>query len=472
VEVMVKIFIGLLFFLTYILGAFIFVFDQVNPLAFVFCLVAILSCLVLIFGFWNKSKEFQKKKTFEFVRYFYNGFVVLGICSLICFLSLKFNSFVDLTSSKLNKLTSRSQEILKEVSLPLKIKVLAYKKDWIYLEEILELFKQENRYIDYELKIPEQEETLIREFQIQNFPVAIYEYKVQRILGKEFSAKAITLKIQDLLEQQKIKVCWLIDKKSVPLDQTPRGASYLQNEIVTQGYDFMEATESTNKDSCGLFLGFNYENFEELERITKLEIPMVIGFDPDFTKSPEAKKWDFLGKFGGQNKPIINAEASQLKLETLNLFFEERELFFPLSFYFEKIENIEIKLSTKEFPLTWAEGDLEGLLQRAQASFDPILDKKGPLGVVVKSGNKILLGSAQFINNNYAQKFPMNSIFLMNQIEELMGRTKGLIRPYQPKSILRFTEQSLKFFRYGLLFALPLFFLILSYFRFRWNKSL
>jgi ABC-type uncharacterized transport system involved in gliding motility auxiliary subunit len=405
-----------------------------------------LSFLLLVF---RREQFFKFVKTNYFKNlsfHFINAILVFCLLSIINYLGNKNYIEFDLTSSKRNSLTEQSLNVLRMVDSPLKLTLFSKRENWAGGLSLLKLYQAQNKNIlidaiDVDLKPElvkskgiEQNGTVVIDFKNkESMFVMTDELSVTNALLKSVRKEEITLYLTtghnelsctDQSEEGIFSLCRKLEKqnylvKTIDLTATKRIPSdatavlilgpikkFLPSEV-NQLREYLEFGGS-------LFLGLApsfdlniYENLIELAKSYGLQLGNDIVIDRLSTvQGTEA------------TIPIVNKYNTE---HPITMGFNQRTIF-PLSSSVRIIpgnDSATILASTSDFPGSWAEADIKGVL-KGKAFFKEGKDLKGPVGLIgvgesvgeLPSSRLVLLGSSSFLVNAYQQQSANATLFL------------------------------------------------------------
>jgi len=100
------------------------------------------------------------------------AFSLLGVLIIINYVIAIKTSYIDITKNKVHTLSSATQELLKDINYPIKIKAFYLLRDQQYISLLLDLYKKENKLITYEIYDPIKNPVVAEKNDIQ-FPRTI-----------------------------------------------------------------------------------------------------------------------------------------------------------------------------------------------------------------------------------------------------------------------------------------------------------
>ncbi len=471
------------FLLLYSLGALVLVFPE-QYTSFKWSLFG----FILFFGLliWAKSGWKPPWKGIgERFNQVMNIFLVGVFFSLLGYTAYQ-NPFIwDMTEQKVNKVSESTQAVLKKVKEPLKITVLAEKKNWQQINDFFTFFTAVQSNIKVEMFSPDQRPTLLQTLGIKKVPAYLYEYKKQTRVGYHLNEIELIKKTNSLLGVQPKNLCWVEGFAGVePADTGRTGGSYLKSLIELEGYHLI--TTDKPLDSCDSYvaLGFNSTETQDVERLKSFlgKKPFLLAIDPDLKKSRPQAFSGILKEAGIEvnNNVVIDRESQKLTGQVVNLSLAPGEhkifqglsnpLMLPLSTSFKVAESVQKLLITAQFPKSWAETDLDSLVKSGEVSFSS-QDIQGPIPVMVEttlnSQPLFVVGTSQFVTNAF-KSYSENFHFFLNLVSTLLGEdVLAGTRPQIKNEILQFNQSQLNLVTYLCLIVTPLSFLLIAFYCYR-----
>ena len=199
--------------------------------------------------------QFRQTKTFEAL---INGttatIAILVIFALINFMAIRHGTRFDLTENKLFTIAPQSQEIVKNLSQPLKIWVFDHNIDQ-ELKNLLENYTRYSDKLEFEFVDPQIEIGLAEQFKVQSFGEVYLEYgeKREKIsmtrndFGGNISETAITNAIFRIQSDRIFRIDFLQGHGEPKLDAAEGGFTQAIGQLQDQGYQVRELNLITQR---------------------------------------------------------------------------------------------------------------------------------------------------------------------------------------------------------------------------------
>ena len=406
----------------------------------------------------NKSKVvfWQKRSTKAVTKALLTTTIIIFILGVINFFAIRHTNRWDLTENKIYTLSPQSQEIVRNLSQPLKVWVFDREKD-PNLETLLENYQRYSNNFQFEIVDPDLKVGLAQKFNIQSLGDIYLEYgdKKQQILigetafGENLTESQLTNAIVKIKRDRNYNIYFLQGHGEASLETVEGGLSQAVKSIEMKGYtvntlnlvtsskipdgtDVIVIAGATRKllpaeenrlkqylDSGGSILLMLAPNTEpgltsllkdwgiELDNRLIIDVSQrgnILGLGP---AAP------IISNYG--EHPITNKFSNGL-----SIFPESRPLKIIKQ---EPIEATSLVITNDE---SWAESNLT----TEEITFNPQEDTPGPLNIAIAlSRNQptrsrmVIFGSSTFASNGWFEQQLNGDIFL-NSINWLIGENK------------------------------------------------
>ncbi len=475
----------------------------------------------LIFYHFEKIKKFIKE--FEWGVYSLKASYILAVIGILVVINLIANKrFIrkDLTAEKRYTLSEHTLNLLKEIEKADKrVKVIFFRSEVPLIESVDDLLKEYKARcskIEVEFIDPDRNPQMAKEYNIRSiglpyggyrlygtiiflcsglkevFDVIKFDYRQvggrfqpQLVLKKNLE-KEISSAILRVTKEKK-KVYFVEGHGEVDLEDEDKTGWYkTKQQIAGENYIvdkvYLPSLGRVPADCDVLIIGAPQKNFgaKEIEVLNKyLESGghLLLMLEPfvnvDF--NPLLNKWGIKTS----NKFVVDPGSSYWFQPIIPLVTEynyhkiteklKYATFFPtvapVEVMDKKPEGVDITIIAKTSADSWIESNLKS----RSVKFNPGIDKKGPIPIMVaiekKQGNKstriVVIGDADFASN-YSITSYGNLDLLLNTINWLAGKEELIgIRSKTPEvREIILTKEKLKFVLYSCVFILPLLIII------------
>lgn len=408
--------------------------------------------LVLI---WLNKKEFQsyyESPRFRFTsQAVFSGIILFCLLSLLNYLVYKHPIASDLTVYKLHTLTRQSQRVLAELEQPIVFKIFSSKTQSRALAALVELYRQENSKISYEVIDPNLRPDLAEEYLIQNEGRMVATLGKKRAYVKTNNELGITNALVALSIDKKTTICFLEGHGEGNFkDESGRGFSGARQLLLTSGLNTLDLILETEKEvpeACrALVIWGAKDNFsdETVEKILKAKdrgIGLMIAVKGELTGAKNDSIEKILAVLGTKVQHSValdleqNVEGSGGTMPLVNRYPDGHpitENFQKLSFYPLSVSFIKDRGAKLFRPIVqtmgqeaWGELSLNEIVEK-KPKFDQGADHPGPLSLVValgdtQSGRTLLFGTPDLVANIY-QKFQGNFQLFLNGVNWVSSR--------------------------------------------------
>jgi ABC-type uncharacterized transport system involved in gliding motility auxiliary subunit len=439
-------------------------------------------------------------------RFFKNGaahllraFLVLCILGVINFLAVKNDRSVDLTTQKYHSLSEQSKKIVKDLRSTLKITLFAKRGDWDHYLAILDKYEQASDFIVLEALDIDKSLPLIRKFNITENGSILINYKGREVVSKVQSELTVTNSIIKAIRSREINVYYTTGHGELDFNSKEKlGASFLKRSIESVNYnlrplDLIAENIPSSADAIIIVsprFGFLENELKKIEDHLNRGGNLMVLLQSNLSGTNQSGLYslieknkievvdsiviDRLAKSQGSEftTPIINKYS---EVSSITKSFKGRVLF-PLSTALKLIESQDFEaeklLWTTPFPATWAERDIEGVIN-GKANFDDT-DLKGPITLGISSFNKrnqsklVVFGSGGFVSNAFESQ-SLNFNLFLNALSWALD-DEGIISISRPglknsKVMISLSQETLILF--FLLIFLPTLFFIVAFVLYR-----
>jgi ABC-type uncharacterized transport system involved in gliding motility auxiliary subunit len=445
------------------------------------------------------------KHTYQ-TRFFKNGashlfraFLILSILGIINFLVVKNDNTIDLTTQKYHSLSEQSKKIVRDLKKPLKITLFAKRGDWDHYLSILDKYEQASSFIELEALDIDKSLPLVRKFNITESGSILINYDKREVVTKVNSELTVTNGIIKATRSREINLYYTIGHGELDYNSKEKlGASFLKRSIESVNYNLTSLdllSENIPKSTDAVIIssprfGFMENEIEKLEKYLSSGGNLIVLLQSNISGTNQTQLYslleknkikvieslviDRLAKTQGSEftTPIINKYS---ELSSITKSFKGRVLF-PLSTAIETIADSKFEqvnlLWTTPFPATWAEKDIQGVID-GKANFDST-DLKGPITLGISSFNRenqskiIVFGSGGFVTNAFESQSSNFNLFL-NSLAWVLD-DEGIIsinRPGLKKSKVMISLSQETLILFFLLIFLPTLFFITAFVLYR-----
>ncbi|MEC4804225.1 MAG: Gldg family protein, partial [Jaaginema sp. PMC 1079.18] len=325
------------------------------------------------------------------------------ILALLNFLAVRNPLRFDLTENRIFTLSPQTQEIVADLSQPLKVLVFTPKANPID-REFLENYRRQSSNFEFEFIDPQIEVGLATEFGVGSESEVYLQYgdrtqKVQTLQnGATITESSLTGAIEQILRDRTPHVYILQGHGESPLEESEVGISHAVESLKTSGYE-VEPLNLTQRDSIPadadaiLLLGLQQKLFEgevtALQKYLQQGGSLLLAVDPqtDPGLDPILEDWGILlgdrlaidasgsgSIIGlGPGTPVVTSYG----VHPITADFGDRISVYPLArpVAVKPLKNIQaspLLLTSEE---SWAEADLNS----ESLEFNPEIDIPGPL---------------------------------------------------------------------------------------------
>ncbi len=375
-----------------------------------------------------------------------NVSLVFFILSLINYLGNKNYIEFDLTSSKRNSLTDQTMKVIDLIEGDLKFTLFSKREDWPMGLNLLKLYKAKNKKIQIEAVDVDLRPDLVKNKGIEQNGSVIINYKNKESMFVMTDELSVTNALLKIVRSEDIVLYFSVGHNELSCkDFGDEGVSQLCSRLEKQNYILktldLSQTKSIPSDAKAvLILGpskeFLSSEVSQLEAYLKNGGNMYLALAPTFDENIYDNLLALIKSYGltlGDDivvDRLSTVQGAEATIPIINKYnfehpitagFNQRTIF-PLSASVKTLNGNDgavILASTSEFPASWAETDIKGVLA-GKATFDESKDTKGPVGLLgvseaagkSASSRLVLLGSSSFLVNAYQQKSGNTTLFL------------------------------------------------------------
>ena len=284
------------------------------------------------------------------------------------------------------------------------------------------------------------------QFGVESNGQVVIQYKGKSEVLKKVNELELTKKILKLTGSKRRNLCAIGGHGEYDISTTANnGLSFLKKQIQNSSYSLKEIELRDDLNNCDvlLFIGIKNDLLKNdvlaiMDYIKKGK-SILIALGPNFSEYKRANTYKLLESLGveAKNSVVIDRLSNVHRVDaTINVVdnyskhpivseFKEKA-YMPLNLnlsFDETNTDISALFSSKEFPASWAETDLESL-KKGKATYDS-KDIKGPNHLALAIDNKefffraVIFGSDQFILNAYQGQSSNFNIFF-NSLDWLL----------------------------------------------------
>jgi len=465
---------------------------------------------ILLLALWGVVNRQRFKEGSQLRHIFYSlnfvvlVIVVLGIISVINYVSNDYYHRWDMTANKQYTLSKETDKILSQLKHQLKIIAFFQEGTGGNIRDLLSEYAYINKKVHYEVIDPDKEPTIAKNFGINTNGTLVIQYDNKTIKTEQANENGITNAIVKLLRQNTINVCYITGNGERSLSDTTNvdGFGDFKQALIDQDYKVEELllpsigsipTMCTVVVDAGAIKPFLPSEINALKSYIQNGGYILLMVDPRTNTGIE----DLLSTYGikvGNNVvldqvvrlfqgPALGVEpivTDYSKTSEITKDFRGTTVF-PLVRTVEVTKNNNSNIDIVPIAMTsktsWADADLKDLFEKGIAKFGPNV-VKGPVSVAVagtiKSGNKIariaVFGTSKIATNKYLNAL-YNKDLVMNTVSWLVKEENLItIRPKQnlnnQQMFLTSRQGNMIFYLTVVLIPLILFLgAILAYFR-------
>jgi gliding motility-associatede transport system auxiliary component len=458
VGVILLLFAGIAYFITRMISGYVVAHTILGLLAVIVYLASAKGSIRTFFG--ERSTKYGVSAALYAVLF-------LAVLIAVNYLSTRHHRRFDLTEGGVYSLSPQSLGILQHLDKNLEVNAFVEAGSDPQLRELLESYHYASDKVSYSIIDPDKQPDLAERFKITTIPAVHLQYGDRTNVVNKLTEEEITNGLIKVTRAEKKTIYFLEGHGEPSIDdmEDPKGYGQIKAALDNESYDVKKLVLSegtTIPDDASLVIIAGAEKSLLSHEIQAVDAYLKKGghalFLLRYRNTPELVT--FLQQWGVQvgNDVIVDEQLQLLKGKTLSLtpfvttygahpITEEMSRRGTALTSYGISRSVEPQNGKKGLtsvsiartnPTSWAETDLEGVLQRRTAQFDA-QDRKGPisLAVVVTANLKELgtehdgtarlavFGNTDFANNQFLAQY-FNRDLLLNTINWLVGE-EGLI---------------------------------------------
>ncbi len=386
-----------------------------------------------------------------------NLLFIIGIVICVYYLSEVHEKRVDLTKYGEFSLSKQTKQVLAGLKKDIEIWAFPLPEDRAKYRTILENYASFSSHIKYHIINPERDPLKVKELGVENYGEVVLVCGDKKVTIDELEEAKLTNAIIKVARDKKVTVAFLIGHgEADPHDPEKDGGNYFAKFLTDRGYEVValnlfKAGKISDDIDVLVIAGPKKAPFEgELKQISGFlgkGKPVFLMLDPQTDKSwidwAKTKGICFSGGVivdpasrifsGGYVIPVATRYPTPEVTKDLNL-----ASFFPIAQAVSENKEYAKALRLRWYPvaetskLSW----IEMTPTEKKLSFDPKVDKKGPLtllGVLVGDDYKFAgCGDSDFIRNAYVN-IAGNGELAFKVISYLVG-DEDVLNVQTPKS--------------------------------------
>jgi len=395
----------------------------------------------------KKEKLLSRTKTQMIFKNAITVFLTFLIVGILNYIIIKKSEDIDLTNEKIHSLTDKSFKILSKIDSKLELTVFAQRENWDPYLKLLELYERGSELVSINAVDPVKSPLIASQYGVESNGQILIKFKGKSEVLKKVNELGLTNKILKLTVSKRRNLCAVNGHGEYNIGTTTNnGLSFLNKQIQSSSYALKEIELRDDLNDCDvlLFIGLKSDLLKEdvlsITNFIKKGKSILIALGPNFSEYKRTNAYKFLKSLGVEvkNSVVIDRLSSVHRVDaTINVVdnyskhpivseFKEKA-YMPLNLnlgFNESDTDISALFSSKAFPASWAEVDLESL-KKGKATYDT-KDIKGPNHLAVAIDNKesfyraVIFGSDQFILNAYQGQSSNFNIFF-NSLDWLLG---------------------------------------------------
>ncbi|MGB9735261.1 MAG: GldG family protein [bacterium] len=422
--------------------------------------------LVILWGVINRHR-FKEGSWLKRLFYSFNFIilvlVVLGLITIINYVSNEYYHRWDLTSNKQFTLSKETDNVLKQLKHELKITAFFQEGTGGNIRDLLSEYAYVNRNVHYTVIDPDKEPTIAKDFGINTNGTIVIQYEGKTIKTEQANENGITNAIIKILRKRVINVCYLTGNGERALSDTTGvdGFGDFKQALLDQDYkvdEILLPSVGSIPSSCTMVVDagatkpFLPSEIDALKTYIQDGGYLLLMIDPRTDSGLEQLLSSYGIKVG--NNVVLDEVVRLFQGPTLGVepivtnYSNTSDItkdfkgttVFPLVRTVEVAKehnaNINIVPIAMTSKTSWADTDLKDLFEKGIAKFGPT-SIKGPVSVAVagtiKSGDRIariaVFGTSKIATNKYLNAL-FNRDFVMNTVSWLVKEENLItIRP-------------------------------------------
>ncbi len=498
----IKRFLNYISLLVLIIGfAFLKIFAGKTYIGWIVIGIAVLLFVFYLYLHMGELKDSLRRKT---LLYKSNILViillVLAIIIAINVLSVKVQKRYDFTEGKIYSLSPQTIKVLKNLKGELNIKAFYPSEISFKAEDTLKLYKIYSPKIKYEIIDPNKNPGMARRYNITAENTVVLEYKDKEEKINNLSEEELTNAIIKITRDKKQTICFLQGHGEVnPDDTSKQGLSFVKDNLKKIGYNIEKlniAEKGKIPDECKMVIvaGPQTPLFDSeikmLDDYVNKGKNLFLLIDPDTGEKIEK----LVKKYGiSLDKDVVVDLVSRVvsgdPLIPIVNHYEYHEITknFKLAAVFPYARSVTaLKPAPKNMFITelaktsnnaWGETNLKEEIKTGKLTYNPAVDKPGPVSLAAISEIKIkqkdnskekdakivVIGDSDFakngiINTSGNENFFMNIVNYLSNEKDLISISPKTAR----SSGITLTPAQMNLIFYMVIIILPLFVLILG----------
>jgi len=388
-----------------------------------------------------------------------NALVSLGLClcllAMVNFLAASHRFALDLTREKLHSLSPQTRKVLEGLTSTVHITAFFQRgsAEEERFRDLVETYQRSTHQLEVEFVDPDRHPTLARRYGVVRYGTVVLECGDKQVSITKLTEEELTNALVRVTARGKPVIYFLSGHgEHDPEDEGREGYSTLRRALKGQGFEIHKlvlARQGKVPQNCDVLVIAGPQRpllKAELKLLREyLEASrggLVLLLDPgapkEFERLVPGVKFgsgviiDTLSRVVGGDYaiPVVTEYTSHPLVRDFRL-----ATFFPLARPVEPTpgapQGLNVEILARTSPHSWEEHDLS----HREVSFDPQVDRRGPLSVAVALSGKVravVLGDSDFVANAYYY-LSGNGDLLLNAIAWLTRQKKLIaIRPRQP----------------------------------------
>ncbi len=415
----------------------------------------------------KRQNVFTLVKTKYFRTTIYHVFNVLLVGSIVALLNYLGNKNLkefDLTSEKKNSLTAQTIKVVEMIKKPLELKVFSRREEWAPILNLLKLYHAQNKNIKLEAIDTDVRPDLVKSKGIDQNGTVLITYNGKESMFQIVDELSVTNALLKALRSEKITLYLTEGHQELKCTETSQeGISQICAKLESMNYEIksldLAKTEEVPSDATAIFIlgpmtGFLKNEVDQVERFLSRGGSLFLALAPAFKPELYENLVKLAQPYGltlGRDivvDRLSTVQGAEATIPIINKYepshpitngFNQRTIF-PLSSSVQTVEGKDgaiLIAFTSDFPASWAESDLNGVLT-GKATFDEKSDKKGPIALLgigestltSKESRLTLLGSSSFLLNAY-QGTSGNMTLFLNTVSWMVN-DEGIISFNRP----------------------------------------
>jgi hypothetical protein len=419
---------------------------------------------------------------------------ILNVC-LFTLVVLAFNRLAsfwniswDLSIDGEHSLSSEIKSVLDTVQGPVTLKLFDQKQNWSQYRQILRRYSDYKSNIKLEFYDPQLHLKVTQENKVTRVPFLIIESDQMRTGLDKINIRSIDQAFYNIKHSKDFIICYDSNApEALWSSMDLNGLGKISQELGTFKFNLIPILEAKRCDQVLIYqAGSASPSITKAlidRNVIKKQVPILVFSNFQQWNRTEHVWQEVLERTSivFEENIVIDREAAQYKLNLNHIVLKNEQgiRVFPdvstIKYRAEAVEVIE-ELKIKNFPLSWAEGDIAKLQGEALSVFDKGIDdqfspffylhfRSKPLGGV----NISVMGSSTVLQNQYLASNQNRDFLIKILVEKLdANRTFLLQKKFNTgQKDIYLNDLQIKTTFYLSVVLLPLFFFGLSFFVFR-----